>query len=123
MLLYMKTIFNFRKVLAKVLFLFFITFFATACSSGNDYEIFSTITGTVIDYETGDPLPNVSILLSPGSITKVTDSNGHFTFESLDAQQYNLTAQKAGYQPNRKNVNAISGETIDIQIPMTKIPQ
>lgn len=119
----MTTIKTTSKGLLKTLFLAFLTVFTFSCSSENEYEIFSTINGTVTDYETGAPLANTSILLSPGEITKITDSNGNFTFENLEAKQYNLTVQKSGYQPNRKIVTAVSGETITIQIPMTKIPQ
>lgn len=119
----MSTIKPTKKGILKALFFAIITAFTISCSSENDYEIFSTINGTVTDYETGVPLANVSILISPGEITKTTDGNGNFSFDNLEAQQYNLTAQKSGYQPNRKNVTAISGETVTIQIPMTKIPQ
>lgn len=110
----------------KILSIFFIVFFAfstLSCSSEKDYEFFSTINGTVTDYEAGTPLSNASILLSPGGITKMTDEHGCFCFEELEPQQYNLVIQKAGYQPNRRNVTAISGETVSVQITMNKIPQ
>lgn len=107
----------------SILFIVSLTLSTFSCSSEKDYEFFSAINGTVTDYETGAPLSNVSILLSPGGITKMTNEDGCFSFEELEPQQYNLVIQKVGYQPNRRNVTTISGETVSVQITMNKIPQ
>lgn len=95
----------------------------SACSSSDDYEIFAKIHGTVTDYQTGLPLENASITLSPSGLSKLTDANGHYQFDELDSQQYTITAQKVGYQPNRKTVTAISGESQQVNIQLTIIPQ
>ena len=95
----------------------------SGCSSSDDYEIFAKIHGTVTDYQTGLPLENASVTLSPSGLSRQTDANGHYQFDELDAQQYTITAQKAGYQPNRKTVTAISGETQQVDIQLTIIPQ
>lgn len=122
----MKKVYTTKEGGINILFILFflsLIFSTFSCSDENDYELFSTISGTVIDYETADPISNASILLSPGGITKMTDEDGCFCFENLEVQQYNLTVQKVGYQPNRKSVTAISGETVSVQITMNKIPQ
>ena len=95
----------------------------TGCSSSDDYEIFAKIHGTVTDYQTGLPLENATVTLSPSGQSMQTDANGAYLFEELDAQQYTITAQKAGYQPNRKTVIAISGGTQQADIQLTVIPQ
>ncbi len=112
---------NKRKTVSLLLILI-VAFMGTSCSSSSDYEIFSAIKGTVTDYETGAPLANVSLLIAPGNITVSSNSDGEFLFENLEDGQYMITAQKSGYQPNRKTATAISGETATVNIPMTKIP-
>ena len=100
----------------------FIALVSGLCSCTNpDYEIYSSVYGTVTDYDTGEPIFNVSAVLSPSNITKHTGADGVYRFDDLDAQQYTITFQKAGYQPNRKLVNAISGEELEVNIHLKKI--
>lgn len=94
-----------------------------SCSSNDDYEIFSQINGTITDYQTGVPIENASVVLSPLGISQQTDDTGYYNFEELDAQQYTIIVQKTGYQPNRKTITAISGETMNVNIQLTLIPQ
>lgn len=91
--------------------------------SDYDYEIYSSVYGTVSDYETGEPISNASVVLSPTNATKHTGTDGTFRFDELDAQQYTITFQKAGYQPNRKLVTAVSGESLEVNIHLKKIEQ
>ena len=93
-----------------------------ACSNSDDYEIFSTIQGSVSDYQTGELLENAIVTLSPSGLSQQTDVAGNFKFSGIDPQQYTLTVQKSGYQPNRKTVTAISGETQTVVIQLTPIP-
>ena len=95
----------------------------SGCSSSDDYEIFAKIQGTVTDAQTGAQLENAIVTLSPSGLSKQTDENGFYRFEELDAQQYTITVQKTGYQPNRKTITAISGETQQVDIQLTVIPQ
>ena len=102
----------------------FIALVSGLCSCTNpDYEIYSSVYGTVTDYDTGEPIFNVSAVLSPSNITKHTGADGVYRFDDLDAQQYTITFQKSGYQPNRKLVNAISGEELEVNIHLKKIEQ
>lgn len=82
------------------------------------YDVFATVCGTVVDSETMEPIEGVSVQLSPSSKNMVTGANGRFEFAELDAVQYTITVQKAGYSTNRKLVNAIAGETADVTITM-----
>lgn len=91
----------------------------TACTS-TEYSIFSTLYGTVSDYETGDPIGSVSVVLSPGGITKITGNDGYFEFQDLTPQQYTVTVQKEGYTTNRKQINAVTGENTEVNITMSK---
>lgn len=97
--------------------------FVVGCSGSDDYDFFAKIQGTVTDYQTGEPLSQANVTLSPSGLSKQTDSNGFYRFEELDIQQYTVTVQKQGYQPNRKTVIAISGETQQVDIQLTVIPK
>lgn len=95
----------------------------TGCDDDDDYDPYSAISGVVTDYDTGLPLDNAAVTLSPTGLTASTDAAGVFAFSDLDAQQYTILVQKAGYQPNRKVVTAVSGEGVNVSIPLTRIPQ
>lgn len=89
----------------------------TACNPIT-YDVFATLSGTVVDADTMEPIDGVSVLLSPSGKNKLTGSDGHFEFANLDAIQYTITVQKSGYCTNRKLVNAIAGETTATTITM-----
>lgn len=91
-----------------------------SCSK-EEYESFGDLYGTVTDSKTGDLLPNVTVILSPGGITKVTGTDGLFEFKDLEPQQYTITVQKTGYDTNRKNVTVVVGERIEANITMKVI--
>lgn len=82
------------------------------------YEVFATVSGTVVDATTMEPIEGVSVLLSPSGKNTVTKADGRFEFAEVDAMQYTITVQKSGYSTNRKLVNAIAGETTDVSITM-----
>ena len=82
------------------------------------YDVFATVCGTVVNSDTMEPLEGVSVILSPSGKSKITGTDGYFEFAEVEAMQYTLTVQKAGYSTNRKSVNAIAGETTDVTITM-----
>ncbi|MDE5594325.1 MAG: carboxypeptidase-like regulatory domain-containing protein [Muribaculaceae bacterium] len=97
--------------------------FISGCSGSDDYEIFATIQGTVTDYETGAVLDNATVTLTPSGLSRQTDASGFYRFNELDAKQYTLTVQKAGYQPNRRTVTTNSGQTHQVDVQLKVIPQ
>lgn len=103
----------------KILFLCLMALplFITSCSK-DEYESFGSLYGVVTDNNTGDPLGNVTVTLSPGGVSKLTGSNGLFEFEELTPQQYTITVQRTGYQTNRKTISAIVGEKVEANITM-----
>lgn len=92
------------------LFVLGVCAFAASCSNTDDYEIFGAIHGLVTDSSDGLPLDNATVVLSPSGQTKQTDASGNFHFGNLEIQQYTLTVQKQGYQPNLTTVTVVSGE-------------
>ena len=105
----MKKIIFFCLLLLATLF--------TSCSK-EEHEAFGTLYGVISDQESGTPIANATVVLSPGGITKITGSDGLFEFLELSPQQYTITVQKAGYQTNRKTVNAVVDEKIEANITL-----
>ncbi len=94
------------------------------CGCNNySYNIFGSISGTVTDSESGLPISAAAVTLVPGSSTKQTASDGKFEFTGLEEGLYTISVQKSGYQANRKNITAISDETVETIIQLSVIPQ
>ena len=103
----------------KIIFLCLMALPLLISCSKDEYDSFGTLYGVVTDTNTGNPLGNVTITLSPGGTTKITGSDGLFEYTELTPQQYTITVQKSGYQTNRKNVTAVVGEKVQANITMT----
>lgn len=102
----------------KILFLCLVALPLLLSCSKEEYDSFGTLYGVVTDVKTGEPLSNVTVTLSPGGSTKLTESNGQFEFTSLTPQHYTITVQKSGYQTNRKDVTVVVGEKVQINVTM-----
>lgn len=107
----------------KILFIIgaWLALLGTNSCSKTEYDLYSTIYGTVVDAETGEPVPAAIVTLSPGSKNSVSGSDGFYEFTDLDIMQYTVMVQKEGYQTNRKIATAVSGERVRADITMTKI--
>lgn len=103
----------------KLILILAISFLAFGCTPP-EYDTFGLIYGVVTDSSTGQPLGNVSVLLSPTGVTKITGNDGYFEFKELTPQQYTITVQKTGYSTNRKSVTAIIGESVEANITLSK---
>ena len=93
---------------------------ATLCACKPEEKQYGTIYGIVSDVETAETLPNAAVVLSPGGAYQMTGNDGRFEFTELEIRQYTITVQKDGYSTNRKTVNAIVGEPVEANIPMSK---
>ena len=102
----------------KYLFVLSLVLFAS-CSPVT-YDVFSTITGTVVDEQTKDPIDGVSVILSPSGKNSITGSDGYFEFQDLEAGQYTLTVQATGYSSNRKTITVVAGATANVNITLQK---
>ncbi len=104
----------------KLLSIIMLATLFVACTP-EDYDHFATITGTVIDGETGDALGGVLVTLLPGGRNIYTGSDGFFQFNEIDADRYDVQAQKDGYKDwRRNNITPNAGETYHLSINMEK---
>lgn len=85
-----------------------------------DYDVLGTITGTVIDLDTHEPIQSATVTLSPSGMNTFTGSDGYFEFLDLNARQYTVTVQKTGYVTNRKTVTTVAGGNVNISLTLQK---
>lgn len=94
--------------------------FATSCSDDIDYNVLGGISGEVIDLDTGNPIQQATVTLSPSGMNTYTGDDGTFEFVDLDERQYTVTVQKTGYSANRKTVTIVAGRVIPIKLTLKK---
>ena len=82
-----------------------------------------SLTGTVTDKYTLQPLAGASVKLSDGQ-TVITDSSGRFSFPGLNVGTYGLTITSVGYKENLLfNLVVTSGNDLTLQIEMETLSQ
>src|SRR3972149_3130640 len=59
--------------------------------------ISGTLSGTVLDQETGNTLPGASILVEGTTMGAMADRNGYFIIYNLPAGNYNISVSMIGY--------------------------
>jgi len=106
-----------RKGLKLSLFVIIVACFFVACKP-ESFDTFGNMSGTVIDVDSGEPISQATITLSPSSKNTYTGLDGQFEFLDLESQQYTVTVQKNGYETNRKIVNVVAGETVQVSLVM-----
>ncbi|RMH69226.1 MAG: PEGA domain-containing protein [Gemmatimonadetes bacterium] len=84
----------------------------------------STVTGIVTDAESGDALAGVFMALHARHhhpMNTVTDENGVYTFENVEADTYILTAGLANYERFETEVVVGDGETVEVNIALVPL--
>lgn len=112
----MKIKFGFLVMAFAMLFCF-----TTSCTDDFvEYDVLGGISGEVIDLDTGDPVQQATVTLSPTGMNTYTGDDGTFEFIDLDERQYTVTVQKTGYVPNRKTITTIAGRIVPIKLTLQK---
>lgn len=79
-----------------------------SCTTSED-NLFGTLSGIITDAETKEPLKGVTVSIVPVGDTKVTGSDGAYTFLNLDPTEYTITFKKDGYETDTKRVSVLAG--------------
>ena len=80
---------------------------------------FGTINGVVKDYDTGEGIPGVSIMLEDTQMGAAAKFDGHFFIEHIPPGKYTLTIKTIGYKPIIEEDLVIrTDETITMDITM-----
>ncbi len=82
------------------------------------------ITGTVVDAETGNPLPGVNVILLDTRYGAATSSEGTFTIERIPPGTYTIEARFIGFRAVRQEVTVEADITtnVDIQLRESVLP-
>ena len=78
-----------------------------------------TITGTVFDAESQNPLPGANVVIQGTQEGATTDSQGEYEITGLSPGEYTIQASFVGYQNLSKDVTVQAGQTseLDFQLP------
>ncbi|MCX7992605.1 MAG: carboxypeptidase regulatory-like domain-containing protein [Fimbriimonadales bacterium] len=83
-----------------------------------------TVTGTVTDAGTGQPIANARVTAVAGTNTRAdvtTDANGQYTF-TVPAGEYVITAVAPGYAPESQTLNVPANQTTTLNFQLSLLP-
>lgn len=109
-----KNILYMKKINIFILLFIFIIGFISCTKDIIDFTC--TIEGIVKDEDTGTPLSNCEIQLSPTNQSITTANDGRYSFSNLEQGEYTLTYNRNGYISDSRTVKVNSGETSKIEI-------
>ncbi|MDR2810780.1 MAG: carboxypeptidase regulatory-like domain-containing protein [Tannerellaceae bacterium] len=98
-----------------------------SCEEKDPLVVQGNIEGMVVDAETDQAIPGVNVTIVANSSTtfaeqsKLTGSDGKFSFKDLEAGNYKLTFSKDGYEDNSKNINLSAGQTSSSDVSLTPV--
>lgn len=109
-----------KKRLFIVVMAHFCAIITNSCQP-ETYDTFCTISGTVSEVGTNDPIQGVDVTIQPAQISTKTGDDGTFYFKDIDAGQLRIQAQKEGYETNTKNYVMNPGETRVVDISLRRL--
>lgn len=105
----MKSIKLFTKLSFGVSLLLFFCGLFQSCAK-DEVETMGTIYGIVNDANSGEPIQDAHVSLSPSGKTINTGSDGSYEFPEVEPGQYVIQITKTGYKTNTKRVAVVAGE-------------
>jgi TolB protein len=81
---------------------------------------FGTLTVTVLDGSTSQPVTNVAVTTNPATGSYVTDAKGQLTITQVPAGTLSVSARKAGYDATSSNVTLTNGQTQSVVLLLNK---
>ena len=80
-----------------------------------------SITGSVTDAETGNPIADASITTTPGTSALTTDSTGDYAFLDIEEGSYTVKATKLNYKTASVGITVKAEQTTVANIVMERI--
>lgn len=74
------------------------------------------IQGIVKDKDSGTPISNCEVLLTPGNKTIATSGDGLYSFKDLESKEYTITFNKNGYASDSRKVTVNQGDTVEVEM-------
>ncbi|MDW8019011.1 MAG: TonB-dependent receptor [Chloroherpetonaceae bacterium] len=82
------------------------------------YSQTATLTGTVVDAATGEPLVGASVVVQGMRYGSSTKANGTFEIPNLPAGTYKVVARYVGYQPQTLEATLTDGATVQLSFKL-----
>ncbi len=104
-----------RTLLYRTLLLAGLAIFLVNCAWAQT----GTITGTVTDSTTGEPLPGVNVVIQGTQQGSATDAGGAYTISDVESGTYTLVASFIGYENQQvEGVEVAAGETTVVDMAL-----
>ena len=78
----------------------------------------ATITGTVTNAETGEPLPGVHVFITQSMKGTVTDSSGHYRLTDVPRSRTRLVGSRVGFRPMHRIVQIRESRTYTVDLAL-----
>lgn len=78
----------------------------------------ANVFGHVLDKETGEHLPFITIMLKGTTIGTTTDNSGHYFLKNLPEGKFTIEYKFLGYKTVTREVNLIKGKTLEVNVEM-----
>ena len=91
-----------------------------SCTSSEE-DLYGSFSGIVTDADTKQPLNGVSVSITPQGETKVTGSDGAYTFLELAPTEYTVAYKRDGYEPDTKKVKIEAGISSRVDMVLTPL--
>lgn len=108
--------------LVSSLFLIVSFIFHSCATDVNIEETTGNLIGIVADKTTGEPVPVVNLVLTPGGKSTVTGSDGSFSFKELDEGKYSISYTKDGYKNGETVVTVAAGIDSEAHLLIERVP-
>ena len=96
-------------------------FFFISCSEDTlDDSGFGTITGTVVEEGSNEPVENARISTNPSSSTVFTDEKGEFVLENVPAGEYSVEARKNSFLSQFEGASVMTNASVNVVFELEK---
>lgn len=83
---------------------------------------YGTLSGKIVDEETGEPLPGATVLLADASGGTSTNLSGNFSLNKLLIGTHRIIFSYVGYEPVYKTIEVNPGQVIREQVGLSQKP-
>ena len=94
--------------------------FALTPEGGSEPED-GTVTGTVTDEATGDPIDGAEV--DKDGRTTTTGPQGDYTFDDVEPGTYTVTADADGYEPASRTAEIVDGDIVTVDLALAAEPE
>ena len=103
------------KIRTYILTLLAMMFLIAGCSEDTlDDTGVGTITGTVVEEGTNEPVENARISTNPATSTVFTDENGEFVLSEIPADDYSVEARKEGFLSQFEGASVLANSNVNV---------